>query len=116
MDIFQYEIINPVTDKNKPYYNDKIGLIVPHINKLYRYFVECARYNQQTFEREYFILLGVKQFNPNCRKCKVDDYGRLKIPIKGELKINVIAECRDRGNVQIEYIESTDCYDIFQIY
>lgn len=113
--ICKYEIIAPVTNRKSPYLNSKDFFIVPNIGKLYRYYIEVKRYNPNTFYYEYFILLGTEKFDTQCRKCRVDDYGRLKAKLHGEVLNFVSSEIRTRGNVQFVYDETDDIYDVWRI-
>lgn len=113
--IIQYELVAPVTDRKAPYLNKDGVFIVPTIKKLYRYYVEVKRYNPNALCYEYFLLLSDKKFDAQCRKCRVDDYGRLKAILHNEVKQYVISETAARGNVQFEYVESDSLCDVWQI-
>ena len=113
--IIQYELVAPVTDRKAPYLNKDRVFIVPTIKKLYRYYVEVKRYNPNALCYEYFLLLSDKKFDAQCRKCRVDDYGRLKAILHNEVKQYVISETAARGNVQFEYVESDSLCDVWQI-
>lgn len=113
--IIKYELIAPVTDRKAPYLNRSGAFIVPAIKKLYKYYVEVKRYNPDALCYEYFLLLSDKKFDVQCRKCRVDDYGRLKVKLHGEFLDFVANECTSNGNVQFNYEESEDCYDIWKI-
>lgn len=114
MSIFKYEVLNPVANKNKPHYS-KGFFIVPNINKPYRYFVEAANYNTTTFNKDYYLLLSVDRFDENCRKCRVDDYGRLKVKPKGEFKDYIEDVTSANGNITFEYLSTEGDYDVWQI-
>lgn len=111
--INNYEILNPVTNNKEPYINKRGELVIPNIKRNYNYYIECAR--NTNYGRDYFILVGKDKFDRNCRKCNVDIYGRLKIRIKGEFKDYIECEIKYRGNVNYEYIESEQLYDIFKV-
>lgn len=113
--IIQYELVAPVTDRKAPYLNKDGAFIVPTIKNLYRYYVEVKRYNPNALCYEYFLLLSDKKFDAQCRKCRVDDYGRLKAILHNEVKQYVISETAARGNVQFEYVESDSLCDVWQI-
>ena len=113
--IYKYEIVAPVTDRKSPYLDDKGFFIVPNIRRLYRYYVEVKRYNSNTLSYEYFILLSIEKFDAQCRKCRVDDYGRLKAKLHNEILDFVTSEMRTRGNVQFIYDETDGNYDIWRI-
>ncbi len=113
--IIQYELVAPVTDRKAPYLDRFGAFIVPAIKKLYKYYIEVKRYNPNTLCYEYFLLLGTDKFDVQCRKCRVDDYGRLKAKLHNEVKQYVSSETAARGNVQFEYIESDGLYDVWQI-
>jgi hypothetical protein len=116
MSIYNYEIINPVTNIKKPFYDFKRKLLFFPVNgSSYRYYVEVARNNKDTFVREYYVLLSDRKFDDNCRICHVDNYGRCQINPRGEIKDYVIQETKYRGNIEIEYVESEKDYDVFAI-
>lgn len=116
MSIYNYEIINPVTNIKKPFYDFKRKLLFfPIAGNNYRYYIEAARNNENSFTREYYILLSRKKFNNNCRICHTDNYGRCQIRVKGEIKDYIIQEIKHRGNVEIEYVESEEDYDVFVV-
>ncbi len=113
--IYKYELIDPVVDKKYPRMDSKGYFIVPDIKKIYNYYIEVKRYNTNNICYEYFLLLGIEKFDSQCRKCRVDDYGRLKVKLHKELAEFVSTETTYRGNVKFEYIESEENYDIWQI-
>lgn len=113
--ICNYEVLNPVVDTKSPFFNIKRGLFIFPINRKYRYYIECARNNEHDGNREYFILLSNIKFDKNCRICHVDSYGRCQIKVRGEMKDFILRETKWRGNIEVEYIESTDAYDVFTV-
>lgn len=113
--IYKYEILNCKIDKKRPFF-DKNGLLyIPHIGKHYKYYIAATRYNTTIAEKEYFLLLSNTKFDFNCRNCNVDDWGRLKINLKGEIKDYLIDKYSNYSNVNVEYIESEDDYDVYLI-
>ncbi len=114
MSIIKYEVLNPTSSNKKPFLS-KEGLLFFPVKEAYRYYVECAITNEEHGGREYFILLGKEKFDSNCRLCKTDIYGRCQIKIKGEIKDYVVDEIKHRGNIDIEYLESADNYDVFTV-
>lgn len=115
MCIYKYEIINPITNRKKPYIDDKGYLIVPAIGKVYKYYIEASRFNPKKYDKEYFILLSTDKFSSQCKRCRVDDYGRLKLVPHGEIKTILNQQMLEVGNVSFEYIESEEQYDVFGI-
>lgn len=115
MCVYKYEIINPITNRKKPYIDDKGYLIVPAIGKQYKYFIECSRFNPNKYDKEYFIILTIEKFSNQCKRCRVDDYGRLKLFPRGEIKEIFEQQMKTSGNVNFEYLESEDLYDVFNI-
>lgn len=113
--IFKYEVINPVVSNKKPFYDFKRKLFLFPVDVSYKYYVECAVNDVTTGGREYFILLGNEKFDENCRKCKVDDYGRCQINVRGEIKDYIINEVKVRGNIEVEYSNNEDNYDVYHI-
>ncbi|WP_283109362.1 hypothetical protein, partial [Thomasclavelia spiroformis] len=99
-----------------PLLDNKTGLFCFALKGIkYKYYVECAVTNQHTGGREYYILLSNKKFDSNCRLCHIDNYGRCQIKVRGEMKEYIISETSWRGNIEVEYIESSDDYDVFAI-
>lgn len=114
--IYSYNIINPVVNKKRAWFDIKKGLIFMPTNINYRYFVECAL-NVDKLGRQYYILLSNHKFNENCRLCQVDGYGRVKIPVRGELKdyLNSNYNCNCNFNINMKLIDSYDIYDVYCI-
>ena len=109
MSIYNYEILNPVISPKRPFYDTKRKLLFfPANGSSYRYYID-------TFAREYYVLLSYRKFDDNCRICRVDNYGRCQINLRGEIKDYVIQETKRRGNIEIEYVESERDYDVFAI-
>lgn len=115
MAIVKYELVSPKTNHKKPFVDQRGALIIPSINRLYRYCVEAMRYNTTEFCYEYFLLLSVNKFDEHCYKCRVDDYGRLKVNLHGKLKEFVNDEIKVRGNIKCDYIESEPDYDVWKL-
>ena len=113
MCIYKYEVINLKKDNKKPYLDNKGFLIVPNIGKSYKYYIECLRYNPNKCYTEYFLLLSMNKFSSQCKKCRVDDFGRLKVFLRGEIKDAAERNMKNFSNVNFEYIESEDNYDVF---
>ena len=87
---------------------------MPNIKRFYTNYVEVKNYNDID-GYEYYLLLGISKFDSNCRKCRVDDYARLIVNLHDELKDYATKECNERGNLEFNYIESEDDYDVWQI-
>lgn len=115
MTIFKYEVLNPVKNNKKPFYDDKKNLLYIPIKHNYRYYIECALINEYNGNREYYLLLSKIKWDTNCRLCNTDQYGRCKIKLNGELKNYIIEESKNRGNIDITYVESEEHYDIFRV-
>lgn len=115
MQIYKYEIISPMTIRTKPFIDSRGKFVIPNINKQYKWYLEANRYNPVTLYKEYFVLISETQFNEHCRKCKVDNKGRLILDIHGEVEDYIKSEAKVRGNVNFDYYESTDYYDVFII-
>lgn len=116
MGIFKYQIINPAKDTKKPYYDDKKGILyITDIKTPYRYFVEAITANKEEGGNNYYIILGRNKFDNSCRICHTDGYGRCQVKVKGEIKDFIVNETNERGNININYIESTDDYDVFEV-
>ncbi len=116
MSILKYEVISPVTNRKKPYIDNRGAFIIPAIKRNYKYYIEVKRYNPANLSYEYFLILSITKFDSQCRKCRVDDYGRLKLILHGDFKDYVSNEAANRGNVEFEYVESESEYDVWQVY
>lgn len=115
MSVYKYEIINPVTNRKKPFIDNRGFLIIPNAKRKYKYYVIGAQYNPNKLAKEYFILFGFEKFDENCRRCRLDDYCRFKLVIKGEVKDYIVREIKDRGNIDCKYLESEENYDVYLI-
>lgn len=115
MSVYKYEIINPKINKKKPFLDGRGFFIVPNINKVYRYYIEASKYNPNTGDTDYYLLLSPIEFDERCKTCRVDDYGRLKVFLTGDIKDYITKETKNRGNIKFEYIETIDNYDVFMI-
>lgn len=113
--IYKYNILNPLINNKEPYYDfEKDNLIIP-VSKRYKYFVEAYTFDNETNNNNYYLLLGINKFDNNCRICDTNMYAKCKIKLKGEIKDFVKRECKDRGNIIIKFVESTDDYDVYMI-
>lgn len=115
MSISKYQILNPLTDRKKPYYDNVRNQLVIPVKRKYKYYIEAAQYNYITTSKDYFILLGVEKFDDNCKRCEVDGYGKCRISIKGEIKEYIIDTIKDLGNITVEYQETDGLYDVFNV-
>lgn len=115
MGIFRYKIINPVKDSKLPFYDERKGILfITNIKTNYKYYIEAVIY-QEDSSVDYFLLLGKDKFDANCRLCHTDNYGRVQVKVKGQFKDFVVEECKERGNIKVEYIETIGDYDVFSV-
>lgn len=114
MSIYKYKVLNPVNNTKLPFFDERKGIFYVPISGSYRYYVE-AIVPQEEGGVIYFLLLGKVKFDINCRLCHTDDYGRVQIKIKGEMKDFIVDECKERGNVKVEYVETIEDYDVFSV-
>lgn len=115
MAIHKYQIINHTTNAKMPFFDEKKGIFYLPVNHIYRYFVEAVVANTEEGGYDYFFLLSKTKFDNNCRLCNTDGYGRCQIKIRGDMKEYIVSELKGRGTVDVEYIESTDGYDVFKV-
>lgn len=113
--IYKYEVTNPVVSHKKPHVDIHGVFIIPNIKRMYKYFVEAISKDPDTYIETNVLLLSDTKFDENCRRCRVDDYGRLKVRISNKLREYIMSECKSRGNVNVEYLESEDNYDVYVI-
>ena len=102
MSIYKYNILNPVTDKHKPFYTNKGNWFAFRASKRYRYYVEVSKINDRGIT-EYYLLLSEEYFDENCRICDYSVYHGTKIHPRGELKDYLIQESKERGNLYCTY-------------
>lgn len=114
--ITKFEVINPLPIRTKPHLNRRGELVIPNIATLkYNWYLEVARDNVVTGDREYYILFGTTKFDSACIKL-TKDYGRkYVIQIHGEFADFVHREINARANIDIEYLYSEDNYDVWEI-
>lgn len=115
MDIYKYKILNPKFDSKKPFVNSKGLLFFPVINKNYKYYLEVLEHNTDIHSYDYLLLLSDHEFNHSCRRCKVDEYGRCQIQLRGEVKEYAIKECAARANLIVDFKRACDEYDVFKL-
>lgn len=115
MELYNFDIVAPVIDKKKPFYLENRKSLVFRLDIKYNYYVECSQFNEDTQETDYYLLLSQNKFNDNCRKLQYDNYGRYKAFLHDKFREYVSNESKNRGNIDLEYIESTEEYDIFSI-
>ena len=107
-DILSFDIINPLTNNKLPFYNNtKCLLYIPGLSPKYRYYPNVGR--------RYYLLLNRVKFNRDCRICHTDGYGRLVIPVRGELKEYLNDCCTRTRNIEVGIVEATEVYDIYYI-
>lgn len=115
MDITTYDVVSPVIDKHKPFYFINRNSLVLRLEIRYNYYVEVCRYNNETNSYNYYFLFSKQKFNTNCRNLHIDNYGRYIIPLHGNFNDYVKQECMNRGNINVEYLESTEVYDVYSV-
>lgn len=118
MSVIPFRILNPVTNSKLPFI-DKYNTFYFPIKATYHYYMECSDIDEQGLTK-YYLLLSDINFDNNCRRCSVDNYGRCKLKPKGELLNYIKAECKDRGNINCDYcytVENGDDYhyDVYEV-
>lgn len=115
MDIVKYEVLNTnKLDRNLPYLNSKNKLVVPNMNG-YKYYCICNRYNPAIDEIEWFILFSKKKVNNQFISCKYDLNRIVITPPIGKFRDFIYDKFRDKPNLNLEFIESENGYDSWQI-
>lgn len=114
-DIHNFKVVNPSVSNKKPFIDKRGNLYIPLTGARYRYFLEVSNYDPDTGDDYYYIMFGNIKFNEHCRLCAVDMYGRVQVPVKGVIKDYILRETKERGNVEVKYLESTENYDIFSV-
>lgn len=115
MSILNYEILNPVTDRKRPFLDKNCLFYFNVDNHNIRYYLECARIDDKTNIKKYYILLSEIKFDNNCRVCKIDSYGRCKFKPKGELLNYINNEIIYRGNVDLIKIDDNGVFITYLI-
>ena len=115
MEIVKYDIIDKIPNNKKPFFDMKRGFFVFRLEKEYKYFCQAKTYNRDTYNYDYFLLLGKTKFNDSCRKCYKDDIGRYKIRPTKDIKDYLTIGASNGNNFDLIYVESTELYDVWQI-
>lgn len=115
MEINNYNIINKVIDRNKPFYYPNRNSIICRFKQRYNYYLEASRYNSTSCNYEYYLLVGKTKFNENALKINNDSYGRAIMRLHKDFHNYVKQECIERGNINIDYLESLELYDIYRV-
>ena len=113
--IVKYDLISPTATKDSPFYNQKKGLFYFKTKSNYKWYLECSRFNEEKQDIEFYVLLGEIQFDKNCKKCHVDNYGRCQIRPTGKIKEYIISESEHRANFIFEYLETENNYDVYKL-
>lgn len=114
MCIYKYEIISKNIRKDKPYLNSKNRLVLPKCNK-YNYYIIAEQYNDIINDKEYFVILSETKIGNSFIKCK-KDLGNINIIPTGAFKDYIYNELSSRNNLEMEFIESENGYDVYHIY
>ena len=113
--ILKYNLINLAIDKKNPNDKTKTKTLKFQVKSNYRYFIQATQINETTHIKEYFLLLGTEKFDDACKKCQTNQYGKCSVPLTNEFKEFVIEECKERGNIIVEYVESDEGYDAYSV-
>lgn len=116
MNLNAYDDISPVINKQKTWINiDKQQLLSREI-KYRKYITISKRFNKDTGEHDYFIiLLDECPTNRTFSFTKKDDYGRIKInllPIWNECSL---CSYNKNINIELKHIEHSDDGDVYQL-
>jgi len=114
MSLFHYNVLDPVKDNKLPFFDEKKGIFYIPLKSSYRHYVAVTSFSKDK-GIEYFLLLSKDKFDVNCRLCSTDTYSRVQIRIRGELLTYIANESKERGNLIVDYIESTDYYDVYRV-
>lgn len=111
---YVYNILNTNVDKTKPWYSvsNNVVYIKADVNA-FEYYLEADSYNPDTGRQLYFIL-SKNKINDSCRKCYVDNFGRIKIkPIAHKEYLKSIYD-KD-SNIKFELANVCSDYTAFAI-
>lgn len=113
--IYNFNLIAPKTDSRKPFLNRDGFFVIPTGSIRYKYYIEVSRYHPVYQTEEYYVLLSDTKFDEQCRKGRVDGIGRFCFRPHGDMLAGIEHSMEVLGNVEVEYIESTDEYDLWQV-
>ena len=113
--IAKYNITNPILNKNLPYYIKSSNTFYFKLNRNYNYYLIGDRFNENTGDIDFYILLGKTQFDDNCKRIQCDNYGRYKFKPIGIFKKFILNELTNRVNFNLEYVESEEQFDVYLI-
>lgn len=116
MTILKYNILDPAIDKHKPYYDEKSKTFKFHSQQRYNYFLQAYQINPTNNLKEYLLLLGKDKFDEGCRKCNTNQYGQCSVKLTGEFEKYVVTECKERGNIEVEYLSTEEGYNVYLVH
>lgn len=115
MELYAFDVEAPVTNTKKPFYDKRRNFLYFRNSIKYKYYVECSQYNPETNDKEFYLLLSLEPISEHCRNLRRDCFGRYKAILHNDFKNYVMNESDTRGNIDIEYIESKEGYDIYKV-
>jgi len=116
MNLNAYDDVSPVINKRATWIDiKKYQLLSREIN--YRKYVTISkRFNTETSEYEYFIiLLDNLPANRSFSHTKKDDYGRIKINLTAIWFDSSLCSYKQNTNITIEHIEESDDGDVYKL-
>ena len=117
MSLFDYDIVNKV-DKNHSWLNVKSKTLMSRDIpcKAGQYYTIAKKYNIDTMNHEYYIIIGdIKIPNANNKKMLDDFYGRAKIKLN-DVWNELFGDITTDISVNVTKIEDDDNrYDIYQL-
>lgn len=116
MNLNAYDDVSPVINKKATWIDIKKYQLLSREIKYRKYVTISKRFNKETSEYEYFIiLLDDCPVNRSYAHTKQDDYGRIKINIISIWNDSSLRYYKNNSNVSIEHIEHTDDGDIYKL-
>ena len=111
-----YDNITNKIDKTKTWINVEKHLLISREIKFRKYYTLAKRFNPNTNNYDYFIiLLDDKDNNRNCYNTKLDDYGRIKIRLNELYNDSDLKYLEQDCNIDIKLIEHEISADVYQL-
>lgn len=116
MNLNAYDEITNKIDKRHTWIDVRKKQILSREIKFRPYYTITKRYNPQTEETNYFIiLLDEEPYKRICYKTKVDDYGRIKLNVAPIWFETILSTLNKDVNIHIELSDTADDADVYKL-
>lgn len=112
----EYDITSIKIDKTKTWIDIARKKLISKEIKVRKYNCICKKYNTDTKEYEYFIImLDTPPTDRRSHKTFVDDYGRIKINLSTIWNESCLANYKKDTNIDLLLVDSEDDGDVYKL-